>query len=491
MSLPDARFRLTATDAEAVRALQRAREQVRGLGTDGNRTSGQLRGMSSATQSARTSSGAFGRGIQNAAFQVGDFAVQVGAGTSAVRAMSMQLPQLLGGFGVMGAVAGAAAAIIGGLVSTLSSGGAAARDMADGMNDLSPTLSGIRGSIDEVKSLQDGLNAAMRAAAGASGASASAIVANSQAEYKARRQVLQIEVELLRIRQGELRSSLTNLQDQQRVAVQNATERARTLGPGATGSRAEGSGGFAGGGLRYDEIVQGAGIDSMMGERRRAIQRISAELELLRIGSEEASAALEGIFEAPGVSDGSGSSAGGGGGGQRVKTPVEVAIEAHKTAIHELVADTRSSLSSALGAWGGYFDDLTSLSGSKSQRLLQISKSFGAAMALIDAWQAHNAVLKDPTLPWWARIASALKVAAAGFGAVNAIKGVTAGGGGGGSKASGGGAAAAPVNNPMQVDINMRGPLAQLFADQVGPLFDMLNNEAGRRGITPTVRYAG
>lgn len=57
------------------------------------------------------SSGNLQRGIQNAAFQVGDFAVQVAAGTGASRALAMQLPQLLGGFGVMGAVLGAVVAI--------------------------------------------------------------------------------------------------------------------------------------------------------------------------------------------------------------------------------------------------------------------------------------------------------------------------------------------------------------------------------------------
>jgi hypothetical protein len=53
-----------------------------------------------------------GRGqIQNVAFQVGDFATQVGAGTSASVALGQQLPQLLGGFGALGAVLGAVVAI--------------------------------------------------------------------------------------------------------------------------------------------------------------------------------------------------------------------------------------------------------------------------------------------------------------------------------------------------------------------------------------------
>lgn len=54
---------------------------------------------------------AFGGRIQNAAFQVQDFAVQVAGGTSASKALAQQLPQVLGGLGIWGAVAGAAAAI--------------------------------------------------------------------------------------------------------------------------------------------------------------------------------------------------------------------------------------------------------------------------------------------------------------------------------------------------------------------------------------------
>lgn len=483
MTLPDMRFRLAATDADAQRALERARVSVRGLGTDGRRASTELQSFSRATAATGRTSNAFQYQVQNAAFQMGDFAVQVGGGTSAIRAMSQQLPQLLGGFGVIGAVAGAAAAVIGGLAMVMFQGGDAAEDMADGLNDLSPSLSGIRGSISGLQQLQEGLNTAMRAAAGASSASASSVVANSQAEYNARRQVLQIEMEILRIRQGELRSHLTNLQDQQRVAAQNAMERLQTLGAGSTASRGEGSGGYAGGGLRYDEIAQGAGIDSLMGERRRAIQRLEAELELLGIAAAEASAALNGVFEMPGTTGGAGASAGGGGGGgERQKTPVEVAIEAQKTAIHDLAESTRSELASALGAWGGYFDNLVSLSGSKSQKLLAISKSFGAAQALVNAWQAYSEVLKDPTLPWWARIAAAANVAAAGFGAVNAIKNVSAGGGGGSASGSGGAAAASAPPRPLEATLNLTGPFAEALQGALDPLLDGLREAAGDRG---------
>lgn len=78
--------------------------------------------------------------IQNAAFQIGDFAVQVGAGTAASIALAQQLPQLLGGFGVFGAVAGAAVAIL----APLATGLLRARDGAvsadDAIKDYSASL---------------------------------------------------------------------------------------------------------------------------------------------------------------------------------------------------------------------------------------------------------------------------------------------------------------------------------------------------------------
>ena len=68
--------------------------------------------ISGAVQDTTTKSLGFGNNMSNIGFQIGDFATQVGAGTSATQALGQQLPQLLGGFGAIGAVAGAAAAIL-------------------------------------------------------------------------------------------------------------------------------------------------------------------------------------------------------------------------------------------------------------------------------------------------------------------------------------------------------------------------------------------
>ncbi len=73
-------------------------------------------------------------GVQNFAYQVGDVAVQVGAGTDAMRALGMQLPQMLGGMGMFGAVAGAAVAValpLGAALVSMATNSASLEDRLD------------------------------------------------------------------------------------------------------------------------------------------------------------------------------------------------------------------------------------------------------------------------------------------------------------------------------------------------------------------------
>jgi len=85
---------------------------------------------------AERNTAAFGSRIQNVSFQVSDFAVQVSSGTDATRALAQQIPQLLGGLGVFGAVAGAAAAILLPLVASLVKTRDYAKELADGLGKL-------------------------------------------------------------------------------------------------------------------------------------------------------------------------------------------------------------------------------------------------------------------------------------------------------------------------------------------------------------------
>ncbi|AGT09690.1 hypothetical protein [Paracoccus aminophilus] len=76
------------------------------------RAARQMKQAGEVSEQAGRRVGGGGNTLQQVGWQVGDFAVQVGAGTSAAQALGQQLPQLLGAFGTVGALAGAAAAIM-------------------------------------------------------------------------------------------------------------------------------------------------------------------------------------------------------------------------------------------------------------------------------------------------------------------------------------------------------------------------------------------
>lgn len=205
--------RIAAVGGEQVRA------QLTEVGTQG------ARAMDNLAQGA----GRMGPRIQNAAFQVGDFAVQVAAGTSATRAMAQQLPQLLGGFGVIGAVIGAAAAVMVPFIGRLFETKDAMGEMVDEILSGSGSISSVESAVSAVERVQREYIDTIKDTGGASSAAASAVVANSQREFAARKEVLAIEVELLRIRGEEQRERLNNLTTQIDLQRRAAEEAGRNL----------------------------------------------------------------------------------------------------------------------------------------------------------------------------------------------------------------------------------------------------------------------
>ena len=94
-------------------------------------------------------------GIQNAAFQFQDMAVQAEMGTSAVRIFSQQVPQLLGGMGAAGAIAGAVIGIGVPLAAALFAGGKEAKD-------ATPKIDALKESLEELKTAQEDAEKAKR-----------------------------------------------------------------------------------------------------------------------------------------------------------------------------------------------------------------------------------------------------------------------------------------------------------------------------------------
>ena len=112
-----------------------------GIGTKGKAA---LTSVSTAATDVGKSTGQMRSNVQNAAFQVQDFFVQVGAGTSVSRALGQQLPQLLGSLGLFGVIAGTAAAALIPLIGVLFKGEDQAAAFKTTIDELAVTMSALK-----------------------------------------------------------------------------------------------------------------------------------------------------------------------------------------------------------------------------------------------------------------------------------------------------------------------------------------------------------
>lgn len=97
--------------AEFKKGADEAKKKAQELGQSLESTGSQTKKYSSAINDASDAKKNFQYNLRNVGYQVQDFSVQMAAGTSATQALAQQLPQLLSGFGTMGVVLGAIAAV--------------------------------------------------------------------------------------------------------------------------------------------------------------------------------------------------------------------------------------------------------------------------------------------------------------------------------------------------------------------------------------------
>lgn len=86
--------------------------------------------------------------LQNVSFQMQDLFVQIGSGTSAAQALGQQLPQLLSGFGAMGAVMGLVAAAAIPLASAFLGASDEAVDLDKAIKELNGSLQGYYDAVE-------------------------------------------------------------------------------------------------------------------------------------------------------------------------------------------------------------------------------------------------------------------------------------------------------------------------------------------------------
>jgi uncharacterized phage infection (PIP) family protein YhgE len=97
--------------AEFKKGADKAKKKAQELGQSLESTGSQTKKYSSAINEASDAKKNFQYNLRNVGYQVQDFSVTNGRGTSATQALAQQLPQLLSGFGTMGVVLGAIAAV--------------------------------------------------------------------------------------------------------------------------------------------------------------------------------------------------------------------------------------------------------------------------------------------------------------------------------------------------------------------------------------------
>ncbi len=328
------------------------------LGQRGQAAMGQLdRGMQGVARTSANSRAA----IQNTAFQLGDMAVQMAAGTSASRAMAMQLPQLLGGFGVFGAVAGAVFAVMVPLVSKLFEGADATAKLVEELNSAGGTAASVESAIGSVRDVAKEYADTIRASGGASSSAAALVIANSRKEFEARKEMLAVEIELLRIRGAERAASESALQSQvDAVRAGMMTDVGELAGMRGQSREAAGMSSQLPANLQagFSSVTNAATVDSwMQGQLPNllALRRLRAEGvldDLAMQKAEEIYAKEFASLDAAAAASAAGKSKGGGG-GKKPEKVVQEGVDAMVASLMEFqkkAADIGAEVGAAITA---------------------------------------------------------------------------------------------------------------------------------------------
>ncbi|RCK32487.1 hypothetical protein TH9_12190 [Thalassospira xiamenensis] len=195
-------IRLSIQDGEVVR---RALNQI---GKDGDQVWSRIESSALRASTAMTNAGKavndntpyyrrFGSVAQQAGYQIGDFAVQVASGQSALVALTQQASQLLGFFGPWGAVIGAAAAVAGALA-------VAFWDTEDAADDAKDALEKYEDAIKSAERMVKRLNDETKTSSERMRDERNEILKTVRERVFAAQQALEIERQTLRQRQAAM-----------------------------------------------------------------------------------------------------------------------------------------------------------------------------------------------------------------------------------------------------------------------------------------------
>jgi len=126
-------------------------------------------------------------GLQQAGYQIGDFAVQVASGQNVLTAFIQQGSQVAGAFGPWGAIIGAAGAVAGALAVSLW-------DSGDAAEKLELDIGGLESGVGALETTVRAYIDAIEDTSTAQSAATSKIVADTKREFEAKKELLRLEV---------------------------------------------------------------------------------------------------------------------------------------------------------------------------------------------------------------------------------------------------------------------------------------------------------
>lgn len=259
--------------------------------------------------------------LRQMSMQVSQIGQQGQATGNYLQALAIQLPDLALGLGPIGILAGAAVGSMVTLGASFLKTSEATDKLIESLTGGEVGLNSARGSISQLRDLQEKYTSAINASAVASGGTASAVAANSKREFEARRQVFEVEVELLKIRAREQKADAQILKDQARIATKNQIE-SNSQGLKNRFTPRDGAEFFNSSPRSTKEILGDKFIEENE-KRTLSIKKLNAEIRLTNLAVEESVAALNGEFKDTGGAKSAGGGSGGGSGGSRTVDDIE------------------------------------------------------------------------------------------------------------------------------------------------------------------------
>lgn len=320
--------------------------------------------------SMRMGKGAGGasNGLRQMSMQLSQVGQQGAATGNYLQALAIQLPDLALGFGTVGILIGAAAGSLLTLAPALLGSSDAVDKLIDSLVGGERGLSSARSSIEELRNLQEQYTKAIEASAGASSGTASVVAANSKREFEARKQVLSVELQLLKIRGEEQQANLDLLRDQEKATAQAQIE-SNSSGIGQRFTPRDGRDYFNTGPRSSAELL-GEGFIRDNRERQLSIRKLNAEIELTTLAIEESAAALNGEFADIGGGAAVTGATGGGSGGSsgRARELKKEIVE-----VDEAMKDLEATAQTASGHFSTFLTSIITDSDNAGQAIKKLA----------------------------------------------------------------------------------------------------------------------